>query len=256
MDVVILDGWLPDEWPPGVPVVVINPPGALGPVAARKLDAPIPYNSVRVETQDHPVLFRVSSGRVALTQTAVLEVKSPLQALWNAGNSPILAAGEVSGQRVVIMGFSPGLSERLPLTASFPLLMGNALFWCADHGDSRDASRLLPTGSLTHVTGGSVTWTTTREGRESKRVSLPITSDIIEIDRTGMWESDSGLKGAAALLSSEESDVPVNHEGMGGDAGYFAVKSSITENLRFWLLSGLILFLLLESWLFHRLAVY
>ncbi len=42
-------------------------------------------------------LFRVTSGRVAVTQTAVVDSSGSLEPLWFAGNEPILVAGEVRG---------------------------------------------------------------------------------------------------------------------------------------------------------------
>jgi hypothetical protein len=254
VDAVIFDGWLPAEWPTDVPVVVINPPGSSGPVIAKKLDAGIPYDSVSAGNEDHPVLFRISSSRVAVTQTALFETRGSLEPLWIAGKDPVLAAGEVNGQRIVVMGFSPGLSDRLPLTASFPILMGNALFWCVDQKDSPDHNRLFSTGALAPVTGRNITWS--GSGMEGKRQRIPLTSDLVEMDRIGTWETDSGLRGASHLLSATESDLRARTDAAAGDLEYFAVQSGLAGNLKLWLLGAVILILLLESWLFHRHAVY
>ena len=255
VDAVIFDGWLPAEWPADVPVVVINPPGSSGPVIAKKLEAGIPYDSVSVGNEDHPVLFRISSSRVAVTQTVLFETRGSLEPLWIAGKDPVLAAGEVNGQRIVVMGFSPGLSDRLPLTASFPILMGNALFWCVDQKDSPAHNRLFSTGELAPVTGRNITWTG-GVGMEGKKQRVPLTSDVIEMDRIGTWETDSGLRGASHLLSATESDLRARTGAAAGDLEYFAVQSGLAGNLKVWLLGAVILILLLESWLFHRHAVY
>jgi len=255
VDAVIFDGWLPAEWPTDVPVVVINPPGSAGPVVARKLEAGIPYDSVSVGNGDHPVLFRISSSRVAVTQTALFETRGSLEPLWMAGRDPVLAAGEVNGQRIVVMGFSPGLSDRLPLTASFPILMGNALFWCVDQKDSPAGTRLFPTGDLAPVTGENITWTGSI-GNEGRKQRFPLTTDVVEMDRVGMWETDTGVRGAAHLLSAAESDLRAKAPGGEGDLDYFAAHSGIAGNLKMWLLAAVVVILLLESWLFHRHAVY
>ncbi|MEQ1840484.1 MAG: BatA and WFA domain-containing protein [Verrucomicrobiales bacterium] len=255
VDAVIFDGWMPADWPTDIPVIVINPPGSSGPVQAKKLESPIPYQSVGVENEEHPVLFRVSSGRIALAQTATFEVRGSLETLWTAGKDPVLAAGEVAGQRIVIMGFSPGMSDRLPLTASFPILMGNALFWCVNQRDLSGESRLFSTGELAPVSGSSITWAGIEDGQFRKR-TLPLASDIIEMDRVGNWETDTGLNGASYLLSALESDLPTRSSDEHGNAEYFTVESGIAGNLKLWLLSSLIVVLLLESWLFHRFAVY
>ena len=255
VDAVIFDGWLPAEWPTDVPVVVINPPGSSGPVVARKLEAGIPYDSVTVGNEDHPVLFRISSSRVAVTRTALFETRGSLEPLWIAGKDPVLAAGEVNGQRIVVMGFSPGLSDRLPLTASFPILMGNALFWCVDQKDNPDSTRLFSTGTLAPVTGENITWTGAI-GNEGRKQRYPLTTDVVEMDRVGMWETDTGVRGAAHLLYAAESDLRAQSLGGEGDLDYFAAHSGIAGNLKMWLLAVVVVILLLESWLFHRHAVY
>lgn len=255
VDAVIFDGWLPAEWPTDIPVVVINPPGSSGPVIAKKLKAGIPYDSVSMGNAEHPVLFRISSSRVALTQTSLFETRGSLEPLWIAGKDPILAAGEVGGQRLVIMGFSPGLSDRLPLTASFPILMGNALFWCVDQTDKPGKNRLYTTGELAPVSGKFITWTSGAAG-DGKKHRLPLTADLVEMDRVGTWETDSGQRGASHLLSLTESDLRAWKKESGGDLDYFTVASGLGGNLKLWLLGAVITILLLESWLFHRHAVY
>ena len=255
VDAVIFDGWLPPEWPTDIPAVVINPPGSSGPVIARKLDAPIPYDSVRVGNADHPVLFRISSSRVALARTAVLEARGSLEPLWFAGKDPVLAAGEVGGKRLVVMAFSPGLSDRLPLMASFPILMGNALYWCVGQEDGATQSRLFNTGEMVAVEGESISWEESNGGSKSK-IRLPLTREVIEMDRVGVWTTDTGQKGASQLLSAPETNLPSRGDLGSDEADYFHVENGFAGNMKLWLLSVILLILLLESWLFHRHAVY
>lgn len=254
VDAVIFDGWLPDEWPADTPAIVLNPPDYTGPLLAKRLSAPVPYDSVRVGMADHPVLFRVSSSRVALTQTGLFEARGSLEPLWFAGSDPVLSAGEVGGQRIVVMGFSPGLSEQLPLTASFPILMGNALFWTVNQEERGGSNRLYRSGELAPVTGKTITWT--ESGAGSRKIDLPITSDVVEMNRRGVWETDTGLRGASHLLSREETDLRSLGEGVEGDPAYFATSNRFAGNLKLWLLAAVAMVLLLESWLFHRHAVY
>ena len=154
VDAVIFDGWLPDAWPKDIPAVVINPPRSSGPIEARALEHPIPYDSVRVGNEDHPVLFRISSSRLAITQTALFQPSGSFEPLWIAGKEPVLAAGEVDGQRLVVMAFSPQISERLPLTASFPLLLGNAVLWVVEGSEeSRKRLKTSATGEFLDLEG-------------------------------------------------------------------------------------------------------
>lgn len=255
VDAVIFDGWMPEEWPEDTPAIVLNPPDHAGILTAKRLTAPVPHDAVRTANAEHPVLFRVSSSRVALTQTAIFEGRGSLEPLWFAGPDPVLSAGEVGGNRVVVMGFAPGLSERLPLTASFPILMGNALYWCVDQEKASGRTKLYRTGELAPVAGRNLTWTE-NEGRGSKRTVMPLGAGLVEMDRIGLWETDSGLRGASHLLSAEESDLRTLKGEVGGDSSYFATANRFAGNLKLWLLAGIALILVLESWLFHRHAVY
>ncbi len=257
-DVLILDGWLPREWPADTPAVVINPPGSSGPIAARALDGPVPYDSVRVGNPDHPVLFRVSSSRVAITQTAVFQPSGSFEPLWFAGREPVLAAGEVEGRRLVVMAFSPQLSERLPLTASFPLLLGNAVLWAAEGSEeARQRIQEGATGRFVEIADRSITWTHWDESRERLVTrEQPIRSGAVELTRTGIWQTESGRIGTSHLLSATESDLPSRGaeetgRGSGADSGATPLRSPVR-----WLLFGILGVLVLESWLFHRHAVY
>ncbi|MEM6915244.1 MAG: BatA and WFA domain-containing protein [Verrucomicrobiota bacterium] len=262
VDVVIFDGWLPEEWPEDIPVIVMNPPGSSGPILARSLENPIPYDSIRVGNEAHPVLFRVSNSRIAITQTSLFQSYGSLEPLWLAGQDPILAAGEVKGQRLVVMGFSPGISERLPLTAAFPLLMGNALLWCVDRNDMGAVGvDLLSTGDLARLGGESIEWSQWK-GRDNEVRRFPIDGDVIEMDRIGVWRSYTGdgeveKRGASHLLSAAESNIPILSESEAfDDEDYFATAVGLGARLKFWLLAILAVILLVESWLFHRHAVY
>ncbi len=255
VDVVIFDGWLPETWPEATPAVVINPPDRQSPFAVRRLKAPVPHDGVRAGNADHPLLFRVSSGRVAVTQTSLYDTRGTLEPLWYAGEDAVLSAGEVKGSRVVLMGFSPGLSERLPLTASFPLLMGNALFWCVEGSGKESSVALSRTGDLVSIAGPSIVWTEFG-GKGSRQSSRPIGAGPVEMDRSGIWRSEDGRQGAAYLLSAEESNLKARAGSAGDDAAYFAVRERFAGIFNHVLLAAIVLLLLVESWLFHRHAVY
>ncbi len=261
VDVVIFDGWLPEEWPQDLPVVVMNPPGNSGPLSARAVgEAGIPYEGVRVGNQQHPVLFRVSSSRVALTQTSVYDVAGgSLEPLWLAGNDPVLSAGEVRGQRMVVMGFSPGRSEHLPLTASFPLLMGNAIFWCVEKSQAIvERVRENRTGDLIEVEGEELLWVDWRDGqwREKKQA---LSGGLVELDHSGVWRAQDGQRGVAHLLSAAETDLPSIASGDGAAKGRQGMQRKTRRylgDMTGWILAALVLLLVVESWLFHRHAVY
>ena len=257
-DAVIFDGWLPETWPRDLPAVVINPPRSCGPVLAQKLNAPIPYDSVRAGNSDHPVLFRVSSTRVAITQTALIEPSGSFEPLWIAGREPVLAAGEAEGKRLVVMAFSPQLSERLPLTASFPLLLGNAVLWVAENSDlGKQRLQSLTTGDFADLGGAeSIVWTEWA-GNALRRREFPLESRMLEMTRLGIWQTGAGHIGTSHLLSPGETDLPgrpvaaERSEKAATQGEWFA-----TGNLTRFFLLVILIVLLLESWLFHRHAVY
>lgn len=257
VDVAIFDNWLPEKWPDDLPAVVLNPPSSSGPVRARSLGtAGLPHREIQEVVPGHPVLFRVSSSRVALTQSCVVEPTGPLQPLWSADGEPLLLAGTVKGQRLVVMAFSPRQSERFPMTASFPLLMGNAIYWCAEGRRQEESTGVGNgrTGELVEVSGGQLRWTTVRGGELTREVES-LDGGVAELRRSGVWEDASGKRGTAHLLSREESDVAAAQAD--GAPGTPAHNSALSlSQLTLTLIALLLGVLVLESLLFHRYALY
>ena len=258
-DVVVFDGWLPSPWPSDIPAVVINPPTSAGPIRALALDPPVPRDAVRVVDEHHPVLFRVSSSRVSLTQTTVLDASGSLEPLWLAGDQAVLLAGESAGQRLVVLGAAPSLSEQLPLTPSYPLLLGNALYWCAEKSDSSRVPRLAKTGEFLEA-GGALEWREFRNGKLGAPIVVPVTSPhAVELDRIGLWRTTDGSReGSSLLLSRQETDVPGARpaSNAGLDAGAPQARHPrFRGDLAWWFIALTFGALILESWLFHRHAV-
>jgi len=264
VDVVIFDSWLPEEWPTDIPAVVINPPHDAGPIRARPLTgAGVPYESIRASDENHPLLFRVSSSRISLTQTVLYQVDGSLQPLWLAGNDPVMSAGEVRGQRLVMMGFSVANSERLALTASFPILMGNALLWCAENSQAvAERVRENRTGDLIDVHSKELTWTEWKDG-QARKSRVVLDDELLELERVGLWQGADGGQGTSYLLSQGESDVPgtlqanVASENIAAEGTAQSMARKLFLGDVTWLIIAIVVALLvLENWLFHRHAVY
>ncbi|MBS3762762.1 MAG: hypothetical protein KGZ25_05585, partial [Planctomycetes bacterium] len=265
-DVVLFDSWVPKNWPTDTPSVVINPPESSGPIQARSLDnTGLLLDNIRPTQQNHALLYGVSTGRLRLYQTSVLQAFGPLQPLWVGRAGPVMLAGEMKGQRIVVMGFDPERSGDLPLTASFPLLMGNALYWCAESSPpTSDASTTplgnLPTGSLVELKGNSISWSVPGKPREtsSKRIQGP----WIRLNRLGLFKTDAGEYGAALLLSPHETSLgktdkqfrskkqPDDAATARNGSGHFSGELTTA------LLWAILILLVLENWLYHRHAVY
>ncbi|MCE9518677.1 MAG: BatA and WFA domain-containing protein [Verrucomicrobia bacterium] len=255
-DVYVFENWLPKDWPADRPALVLNPPSNSGPIHAKKLDKAVPYDSVRAVQPDHPVLYRVTSGRVAVTQTTVLNMSDTLETLWMAGQEPVLAAGQADGQRMVVTAFIPGKSEQLALMSAFPLLIGNALYWCAENNEALASLKPKRPGDFVSLESGIVKWHDW-DGAKFINTSEESRGGWFELRRIGIFEAANGKVESSLLLSVYETELP---------AIAAAAGTSTTENTaRRWATGGgwwtkLLWFalgvLLIESWLFHRQTVY
>jgi hypothetical protein len=273
-DVVIFDGWLPAPWPVDVPALVINPPGSAGPIRARPLDPPVPREEVRAVSEEHPVLFRLNPGRLALAQTAVIDATGVLQPLWMSGDQAVLAAGESGGQRVVVLACAPSLSEQLPLTTSYPLLLGNALYWCSAESGGTRGLNVQTSGALIEGIAAPIEWRELRGGQLTAPAAVPAPpTGVAVLDRLGLWRTTDGAReGASALLSRQETDL--NASPVASTAAATGTEPSpapaaaatplvddppirfgLNGDLTRWVIALVLAALLVESWLFHRHAV-
>ncbi len=255
-DVFVFENWLPEVWPESRPVIALRPPRSLGPLKVRALPGGgVPRDSVRVTAPQHAVVHRAATSRLALTQSGALELSEGLEALWMAGGEPVLVAGEAGGRRLVAGVFHPAQSTQLALQPAFPLVLGNALLWCADDPPLRRGLQTGRSGELLEQRG-RLDWSvwdgqTWRE--ESTRAD-----GWVELDRIGAWSDEQGKSGVSLLASLDETDLPLRAQ---ADAPTAASTARVATNgpgwtaVR-WLLAGLLGLLLLESWLFHRQAVY
>ena len=249
IDLAIFEGWLPPNWPADLPAVVINPPGSLGPVKAEAIDGGgLPLDQVRATRDRHPVLFGVASQRARVTQTAVLEASGGLEPLWVGPSGPILLAGENEGQRLVVCAFEPAMSESLPLMASYPLLIGNAVFWSLVDRERDDAARNLVAGTVVELSGSQLQW--------DDGTIVPVSHGITELDRLGLWESDGGERGSSNLLAAAETVLPGDTDAVLDEADITAAGGWLSGDLSNLFIALILAMLLTESYLFHRHAVY
>lgn len=256
-DVYVFENWLPEEWPAERPVIALNPPVSRGPVQLRRLQEPgLPHDSVRSVADDHPLLFRVNTSRLAITQTSILDPGTTLEPLWMAGTEPVLAAGEIQGQRVVVSAFSPARSEQLALLPAFPLLLGNALYWCAENHEALDGLKPLHTGDLI-AEKGLIQWTEWN-GQQWIESSDEPSNGLLSLQRIGRWQS-AEKSGISLLASAEETDLP-RLESTASLTEKTAPPAIVaTAGISDWpalLLWGALLFLMLENFLMHRKAVF
>ena len=262
-EVVIFDAWLPELWDPKLQAIVIDPPGPLGPIRTARLETGIPLGSLRSVADGHPLLYGVASGRVAVFQTCVLDTGGGLTPLWVGPAGPVLSAGEVRGQRLIVMGFSTIRSERLGYLASWPLLLGNAVLWLAQPGQDERSGRNLQTGEVLELPpGASLTWKgddpgKTRAGTKQRPAPAGAAPRLVELDRLGFFEAGE-VRGSAALLSGRETNLRPNPSPLAitGPREELPLAAYFRGDLRPLLLWGILLILAFEAWLFHRLGVF
>jgi hypothetical protein len=171
-----------------------------------------------------------------------------------AGNEPILAAGEMNGQRLVVSAFSPTRSEQLALLPAFPLLLGNALYWCAENSDAVSGLQTLRPGDLLNESS-IVEW---KEWTGSQFIdsSDQAANGLLPVHRIGFWKT-SDRQGSSVLASVSETDLPASGQAETSVTALPAIQaaSGVSDWPRLLLWTVLAL-LLLESFLFHRRAVF
>ena len=277
-EVVIFDAFLPEVWDERLQAIVIDPPRALGPVRVARLEHGLPLSGLRSVADGHPLLYGVASGRVALLQTCVLESSGGLTPLWVGSAGPVLSAGEVRGQRLLVMGFSALRSERLGYLATWPLLLGNAVLWLAQPGNEERSGRNLPTGHVLELpSGAQLAWdpvagtepaagTDPALGGDPKSRAASgaapgevpsATGGLVELDRVGFFSAGK-VRGSAALLASLETNLVANPTplALAGQVDELPWVAYLRGDLRPLLLWALLLVLVGEAWLFHRLGMF
>ena len=117
----VFDGVVPND-PPGVPALYLDPDtdGAFGTVGDR-----VENPAIERTDPDEPLLRFVDLTTVHIGRARELSLVDGMRPIVETtrGN-PLVAAGEIEGQRLGVIGFDLGESD-LPLQVAFPLLMSN-----------------------------------------------------------------------------------------------------------------------------------
>lgn len=245
VDVVIRDGvapgpiphprelWInpPPDQTPGLSAVPASPP-ALAPRAVREGD---------------PLLNGLAVGRFAPFRTSWARPDSGFMPVLEDGLGALIGIKEDEGRTVMVWTFDPARSGPFRLTASFPLLLGNTLMHLA--GTGRDMVRVERTGQLIRADGERATWA---DGTQRELLGGWLT-----LDHLGPWQAGN-TAGAASLLSREETQlaagaVPGSAEAVASPTW---TQSFALPGTGLILLLSLLTLLVLESWLFHRRAVF
>ena len=120
-DLVIFEGWLPDQLPSG-PVLAIAPPAtsALGTVSGTTQNPALGSLDAT-----EPVLRYVDLSTIHVSQAQKLELPAWARAVIPGGGAgPLLYAGQLEGRPAAVLAFLPRQSD-LPLQVAFPILLAN-----------------------------------------------------------------------------------------------------------------------------------
>lgn len=259
VDVVIFDGWVPDEWPSDVEVIAIEPPKSSGPIHTAKIPGDgVPIDRLRVSEREHPLLYGVATERISLRQRIILDSTGPLQPLWTGPSGPVLVAGESQGQRVLVTAFRPEDSDRFPLMTSFPIFLANSVYWAAENRMSRVSGNSRRTGEIVQLEGENLSWPSAATG-EAEGDAVELTGEWNELTRPGLWETDTGQRGSAAMLAVPETVLPFDATeevaAASSDDADSALSAVLRGDLVPLLMWSMLVLLLLESWLYHKHAV-
>lgn len=210
-NLVILDGWLPDELP-DTNLLIIAPPETTNLFAVRGL-----FEDTRFLRQaDDPILTFVDFRDVAVREAVRVEAPGWARTLVEAEGGPLLLAGNAGGQRVAILTFDIHASD-LPLQIGFPILVANLLEW---YSPARpfDAPAGLAPGEPVTIRPQASTTDYRITYPDGSRQTFPVREDTLTFAQTaqpGVYavelldgsEVTTGGQFAVNLFSPAESDI-------------------------------------------------
>ena len=259
-DLMIFDGWLPDELP-DTNLLIINPPEStelfsVGPA----------FEETQFQRHiEHPILAFVDFSDVAIREAVALQPTGWAQNLIEAEGGPLLVAGQVGGRRVAVMTFDIHASN-LPLKISFPILIANLLEWYAparpfDAPDSLSPGEsvvLRPTATTTSfrivLPDSTVRVVDVDQGIESFATTEQL--GIYTVDLMQGDDLQTRASFAVNLFSAAESDITPADSILIGDApvltGGDAEEDFGQRGLWPWFAGAALLVLIIEWWVYHR----
>lgn len=176
-DLVILDGWLPDELP-DTNLLLIRPPESTDLFTVGE-----PFTDTRfVRQADHPALSFVDFRDVAVREAVTVATTGWGRTLVETEGGPLLLAGTTGGRRIALLTFDLRDSD-LPLQIAFPILFANLLDWYAptqpfEAGDALQPGQPVVIRPQASTTGYAVTLP------DGERQVFPLDADAPTFTRT------------------------------------------------------------------------
>lgn len=253
-DLYLFQGWLPDTLPESGTIIAIDPTADVSDISVAVLDEPAIIEGPRALDRRHPLLYGIAIDRLALTQTAAIDASGRLDPLLTGDHGPLLMAGETDGRRIAVVGIRPQASGMLPLMASYPIFLGNAIYWGLGAEVGRDI-KVHRSGEVVESAGESVTWLTTPNAEPQTN---DLRSGLLELDRLGLWQAgeQTGTANLCAINETRLASRSTTDETGEATSSSSSEVSGRSGELTMWLIAAVLAVLLAESWLFHRHAVY
>ncbi len=129
-DLVVFDGILPDQLPPGAGALLIHPPPGNSLIPTSQ---DVSISRVEGVREADPLLLDVPLDGVHVNRARRMQVPAWADTVLESPETPLLLLGEPGGRRVAVLGFDVHDSD-MPLQPAFPILMQHLLDWLAPTG--------------------------------------------------------------------------------------------------------------------------
>lgn len=230
-------------------MLVINPPNAVG---LWRTTGQRDHPEITSVERSHPVNSFLNYGDLHIENIATREVAPWLKPIVNAGNDPVIWAGDDGHRRIVLIGFDLAQSD-LPLKVEFPILLANSLSWLAG-GDATSAERAIRAGQTMMLQTVDSSATITTPAADTREVvAHDGTMVFADTMRVGRYEVKGGAPFGVSLLSEAESNTTPRDaiETREGEvSGQPEMFYSEREAWR-WIAVFALAVLMIEWWIYH-----
>lgn len=216
-DLIIFNGYLPDSLP-RQNLLLINPPDS----ALLPVEGTLYRPSISTWESASPLLRYISFKDVRVQQAAKVSAPGWAKTLVEAEGHPLLLAGELQGQRLLILPFALQQSN-LPLSAAFPILIANAVGYLEPAGVLSE--RNVPAGSTLTIQPRPQAEEVLLERPNGGSASFPAGKSFRydQTDQVGVYTVQQRARGG--LISDEHFAVNV------GDDGESDIRPRVPEDV-------------------------
>ncbi|RMH71405.1 MAG: VWA domain-containing protein [Gemmatimonadetes bacterium] len=253
-DLTVFDGYRPEPLPAGNLLLINTPvPPELGTETGQVKNPPI------LDWQrSHPVMRFVDLEDVQWAHARHLHPKPGVRILAESTTTPLILAHENMEHRLIYLGFDL-LDSNLPLRASFPIFVTNAVQWLT-YADEAESAFHIRTGEpyIWRTTSQTIPLSITTPTGEHIKVSSAFQPvRFTQTSRVGAYQvqmGDSTFQFVANLLDEQESNLQPQTELLLSNQHSLKGGSQVNVNREVWRLLALLVvaLMLVEWWVYHR----